>query len=124
MDRFLLFVYGTLKRGGVRNGVIAAQKYLGEVRTVPRYALVDLGSYPGLVHAEDGQHVHGELYEVDTALIATLDAVEGAPSLFALADVELEGRDRLARSYFYQQGAAGRPRVASGRWQNAPPPLP
>jgi gamma-glutamylcyclotransferase (GGCT)/AIG2-like uncharacterized protein YtfP len=122
MNTILLFVYGTLKRGGVRNGVIAAQKYLGEARTVPRYALVDLGSYPGLVHAKDGHHVHGELFEVDSALIDTLDAVEGAPALFAMEDIELEGHDRLARSYFYQQDATGRPRIASGRWQNAPPP--
>src|SRR2546421_721985 len=45
---FLLFVYGTLKRGGCRHGPLAGQRYRGETHTRPRYALYDLGDYPGL----------------------------------------------------------------------------
>ena len=62
---FTLFVYGTLKRGGCRHAPLACQRFLGEARTAPLYRLYDLGSYPGLVPADEGGDVvHGELYEV------------------------------------------------------------
>ena len=71
---FLLFVYGTLKRGGRRHGPLAQETYLGEARTLPLYALHDLGAYPGLKECTDGgQVVHGELYEVRAELLP-LDA--------------------------------------------------
>src|SRR5947208_2308576 len=63
-DPFLLFVYGTLKRGGVRLAPLAGRPFLGAARTLPRYALHDLGAYPGLVdEGADGRSVEGELYE-------------------------------------------------------------
>src|SRR5207248_3399857 len=81
---FRLFVYGTLKRGGCRHRLLAGQRFLGETRTRPRYALFDLGAYPGLVPEAEGESVHGELYEVDAGLLAVLDEEEGAPELFRL----------------------------------------
>ena len=76
---FLLFVYGTLKRGGCRHGPLADQRYRGEACTVPLYSLHDLGDYPGLTRSEAGQEVQGEVYEVPESLLPWLDAVEGAP---------------------------------------------
>lgn len=123
MSTFVLFVYGTLKRGGIRHGTIARARYLGAARTRAGYALYDLGHYPGMVREDDGGRVEGELYEVSSALVPVLDAVEGAPSLFRLAEVEVEGQDRPARSYLFAGDVTGRPKVESGRWDNAPPPL-
>jgi gamma-glutamylcyclotransferase (GGCT)/AIG2-like uncharacterized protein YtfP len=118
---FLLFVYGTLKRGGIRHGALARARPRGEAHTRPHYALYDLGEYPGLKEVGDeGQAVHGELYEVDRRLIYWLDRMEGAPDWFALGRVELAGRADEAWAYFYQGDASGKPRVASGRWENAP----
>ena len=78
---FLLFVYGTLKRGGCRHGPLARERFRGETRTRPRYALCDLGGYPGLTIDETtGQAVHGEVYEVGESLVPWLDTVEGAPT--------------------------------------------
>jgi gamma-glutamylcyclotransferase (GGCT)/AIG2-like uncharacterized protein YtfP len=116
---FRLFVYGTLKRGGIRHGPLAAQRYLGEARTTPRYALVDLGDFPGLVASpEGGMAVHGELYEVNCSLVDWLDATEGAPEWFALELIELAGQEGVVWAYFYQGDAAGKPRIASGKWEN------
>jgi gamma-glutamylcyclotransferase (GGCT)/AIG2-like uncharacterized protein YtfP len=120
-DTFLLFVYGTLKRGGCRHAPLARQAaYRGEARTLPRYALYDLGAYPGLQACPDGggQAVHGELYEVDAALRPLLDRIEGAPDWFDLAPVELDGVEGPAWAYFYQGDARGRPRIGSGLWHN------
>ncbi|MBY0231766.1 MAG: gamma-glutamylcyclotransferase [Gemmataceae bacterium] len=114
MATFLLFVYGTLKRGGVRHRALEGQPFLGEARTLPRHALLDLGAYPGLVPGEDS--VHGELYDVDALRRPLLDELEGAPRLFALAPVELDD-GRAAWAYHYRGGGPG-PRLASGRWEN------
>ncbi len=115
---FLLFVYGTLKRGGGRHGPLAEQRCRGPVQTRPLYALYHLGSYPGLVAVgEGGQSVQGELYEVDRALLGWLDRIEDAPELFALEQVELEGQAGPAWAYFYQRDPAGLPRIESGLWE-------
>jgi gamma-glutamylcyclotransferase (GGCT)/AIG2-like uncharacterized protein YtfP len=119
-DPFLLFVYGTLQRGGVRHGPLARQRFLGEYRTRPRYALYDLGTYPGLVASDEGQVVAGELYEVERSLLVYLDGVEGAPSWFALGPIDLEESPGQAWAYFYQQNPVDRPRIASGKWYNPP----
>jgi gamma-glutamylaminecyclotransferase len=114
---FQLFVYGTLKRGGCRHGLLAGQRFLGEARTAPRYALLDLGDFPGLVRDEAGGHaVHGELYEVEASPLALLDREEGAPELFRRELVEVDGRSGPIQAYFYQHPGSGWPRCPAGRW--------
>ena len=118
-DTFLLFVYGTLKRGGCRHGPLVSQTYRGEARTRPLYALFDLGDHPGLVRDEGAaQVVHGELYVVERRLLAWLDEEEGAPEQYVLAPVELEGVAGPAWSYHYLQEVRGRPLVGAGVWVN------
>lgn len=116
---FLLFVYGTLKRGGCRHAPLSSQRYLGEAKTTARYALHDLGEYPGLVHAsQNGMVVHGELYEVNCSLVDWLDAIEGAPEWFQLDLIEVVGQTGVVWAYFFQGDIEGKPVVASGRWEN------
>jgi gamma-glutamylcyclotransferase (GGCT)/AIG2-like uncharacterized protein YtfP len=118
---FRLFVYGTLKRDGVRRHVLAGQRFLGPVRTLPHYALFDLGPYPGLVSVvTNGQVVEGELYEVAENLRTALDSMEGAPSLFKLEEVEIDGIAGPVLAYVYQRSTKGRPRCTAGTWQNVP----
>ena len=113
---FTLFVYGTLERGGCRHEPLVLERFLGEYETEPLYRLYNLGSYPGLVEAERGDVVHGELYEVGHSLVAELDALEGAPTWFDLALVEIVGRDGPVWAYYYRQNPTGRPVLTSGRW--------
>lgn len=76
----LLFVYGTLKRGGANHGWMAGQRFLGEARSAPGFTLYSLGEYPGLVaEADDREGVIGELWLVDAPALARLDAFEGVP---------------------------------------------
>jgi len=119
---FRLFVYGTLMRGGPRHPVLAGQRFLGEVRTRPGYALLDLGDYPGLVpHGPAGLSVRGEWYEVEAGLRPCLDEIEGAPALFRLGPVDLEGCAGPAYAYFFQQSTRGLPLCPAGRWDNSRP---
>jgi gamma-glutamylaminecyclotransferase len=114
-----LFAYGTLMRGGVRHPVLADQRFLGEARTRPYYALFDLGAYPGLVRsAGEGRVIHGELYEIDAGLIGRLDRIEGAPSLFRLEPILIDGHAGEVVAYFYQGNVEGFPPCADGRWKN------
>ena len=76
-DTTLVFVYGTLRRGGCRNRVLADQELIGEAETTDDYALFDLGSYPGLIHLPaDGDAIPGDIYRVDADCLRTLDAIE------------------------------------------------
>jgi molybdenum cofactor cytidylyltransferase len=116
---FHLFVYGTLMRGGVRHGILSGQRFLREAVTRPKYLLLDLGAYPGLVRTEtDGKAIHGELYEVERRLIPRLDAEEGAPELYRLEPVEIEGEKTGVVTYFYRRPTDGYSTCANERWHN------
>lgn len=113
----LLFVYGTLMRGGERHAALASQRFLREAVTRPQYLLYDLGAYPGLVQADqEGRAVHGELYEVERGLIPRLDEMEGAPTEYRLEGVELEGESGPVFAYLYQLPTAALKLVEGGRW--------
>lgn len=71
----IVFVYGTLKRGQVRHAGLAGQRFVGEARTLPRYRMVNLGTFPALVEGGTGSIV-GELWSVDAACLARLDYIE------------------------------------------------
>jgi gamma-glutamylcyclotransferase (GGCT)/AIG2-like uncharacterized protein YtfP len=118
-DPFRLFVYGTLMRGGPRHHLLAGQRCLGEARTRPCYSLFDLADYPGLVYQEGGgASVRGELYEVEAQLLPALDEAEGAPALFRLGPVALEGEAAPTHAYFFCPCTAGLPRCRDDRWDN------
>jgi gamma-glutamylcyclotransferase (GGCT)/AIG2-like uncharacterized protein YtfP len=115
---FLLFVYGTLMRGGPRAVVVSGQRFVGEARTREGYALYDLGPYPALVRQAGAGPVHGELLSVATSLRDCLDQIEGAPDLYRLEEVALDGIAGPVYSYLYQRDPGGGTPIKSGRWDN------
>jgi gamma-glutamylaminecyclotransferase len=104
MGKTLLFAYGTLKRGGRGNRWLALQRFVGEAVTEPRYRLVDLGQYPGLVMDEaKGLVVRGELWEVDGDCLAELDDYEYAPELYTRGKVAIQGVNEPVDTFFYNK---------------------
>ena len=83
-----LFIYGTLMPGLRLEAEMHGARFVGAAQVPGR--LVDVGLYPGLLHGE-GQ-VTGEVYEVDDAHLARLDAVE-----------EMVPGDRAASQYWREQ---------------------
>ncbi len=126
-DENLLFVYGTLRRGGARP---LARWFPGRVAWVGegtvRGALLDLGGYPGWI--EDGAgRVRGEVYRLlaPGAVPAALDAYEGcAPDSPPPHEYERvqrpvrlrDGRSVRAWVYRYIGPRRGRRRITGGDW--------
>jgi gamma-glutamylcyclotransferase (GGCT)/AIG2-like uncharacterized protein YtfP len=83
----LLFVYGTLQRGGKFHGsmIHAGATFLTEAsQTAKDFIMKDLTHYPALVEAEvgTGSYIMGELYSIPTKNLGIIDAVEGYPTYY------------------------------------------
>lgn len=118
--RTLMFVYGTLKRGGSNHGFLADERFAGDARTIPGFRLIDLGEYPGLVAAPAASStVSGEVWSVDAAALARLDALEGvAEDLYRREPIALEPpfADRCVETYFYNRNIDRHPEIPGGTW--------
>ena len=114
--RTVLFVYGTLKRGLRNHRLIADQEFLGKAETEPRYRVIDLGPYPGLVaDTENGVAVKGELWAVSECCLAELDDFEEESHTFRRASVALAGRAGAVFAYFWNRAVPdGAP--SGGEW--------
>jgi gamma-glutamylcyclotransferase (GGCT)/AIG2-like uncharacterized protein YtfP len=111
-----LFVYGSLLFSEIHNARLGGSRLLGEVRTEPRYTLVDLGQYPALLE-EGTTSVLGELYEVPADVLAGLDEFEGHPDEYRRVPVRLLTGES-AEAYVLPRATALQTRViASGSWR-------
>lgn len=72
----LIFVYGTLRQGGVRAipTLFPTAEFVG-FGTV-RGWLYDFGAYPGLIVDSAGRNIAGEVYRVDAAAVREMDDIE------------------------------------------------
>ncbi len=73
----LLFVYGTLRRGGSHHRLLGDAELLGAWVSRPHYRMLDMGPYPALVMGDEA--VAGEVYRIDSDMLPSLDAYEGCP---------------------------------------------
>lgn len=115
----LIFVYGTLKQGfrnyPINDGVRVSSESGSEFETVERFPLYLVGPrrLPWLVDRPGhGHHVIGELYDVDPAALAKLDALEqiDQPGWYVRRDLlirprtssdgEISGKTVAAQVYF------------------------
>lgn len=120
-----VFVYGTLRRGG-SNDITRLQpspRLLGAARVAGM--LYHLGAYPGMKLG--GSHwVQGEVYAIEPALEAVLDAIEGLgedPSdEYAKKEVIVQVQGRATRCLVYEinpRHVATAPWIAHGDWLQA-----
>ncbi|WP_025321183.1 gamma-glutamylcyclotransferase family protein [Deferrisoma camini] len=118
-----VFVYGTLKQGGIYHSLIAPHLLEVQEGWVPG-VLVDLGTYPGWVPGPG--RVWGEVVRVAPVVeaLAKLDELEdyhgpGRPeNLYerVLVKVETATAPVEAWAYRYLGPTEGRPAVPGGRW--------
>ena len=120
MNKHLVFVYGTLRRGGARAmpEVFPGAKFVG--RASVRGRLYDLGAYPCLRLDDSDSRVTGEVYEVDDEILDRMDGIEAADDYRRRrVEVSLDAGGSACWVYapereaeFYSQY----PLVASGDW--------
>ena len=118
MNKHLVFVYGTLRRGSARAMSIRfpRAKFIADAELKGR--LYDLGAYPGLVLDKSSASVIGEVYEVDDGLLNELDAFEAASHYRRQqAEISLGAHGRVCWVYepdpeFYSP----RKLITSGDW--------
>lgn len=118
MDKHLVFVYGTLRQGGVRAmpGLFPGASFMGGASVTG--SLYDLGSYPGLQLDESASLVVGEVYQVDDEILSGLDEIE-APSHYWRKQVEvsLDNRRTVCWVYVYDpKFYPGGTLIKSGDW--------
>lgn len=113
----LIFVYGTLKRGGSNHRQLAGEIFIGEARTVTGYRLFALEGYPGMVPlADDREGVVGEVWSVKPEALARLDRFEGVDEgLYRREPVPLlpPFAARTIHTYLYARSVAGRTDLGS-----------
>lgn len=113
----LLFVYGTLKRGGCNHRQLADQTFVEEAQTVPGFQLFDLGGYPGIAAVPAATvGVTGEVWSVTEAAWQRLDEFEGVPKgLYRRAPINLQPpfANASVAAYFPVQDPSGHRAIGS-----------
>jgi gamma-glutamylcyclotransferase (GGCT)/AIG2-like uncharacterized protein YtfP len=96
MSKQLVFVYGSLRRGGA--GAMSVRfpnsKFIAEAKA--RGNLYDLGDYPGLQLNESASLVTGEVYEVEDEILNELDIFEASSDyLRKQVEISLDSQTRM-----------------------------
>lgn len=118
MNKHLVFVYGTLRQGGVRAMpfIFPDAKFIGN-GTLDG-SLYDLGAYPGLILDESNSLVIGEVYEIDDEILNKLDDIE-ASSSYGRKQVEVSHGNRRIICWVYAPDSKHYPHgilITSGDW--------
>ena len=118
MNKHLVFVYGTLRRGGA--GAMSIRfpgaKFIADAQVTG--SLYDLGAYPGLLLNESDSSVVGEVYEVDDEILKRLDDFEASDN-YRRKQVEISLGDRRQACWTYEPDPefhSPRTLITSGDW--------
>lgn len=111
MSQHLVFVYGTLRQGEVHHHLLESSELVGNFVTEPKFALRDLGEYPGLV--EGASAIVGEVYRVDDDTLAKLDILEDVPIEYRRETMETPFGSAF---YYVYQGQNDAGDIHGGDW--------
>jgi gamma-glutamylcyclotransferase (GGCT)/AIG2-like uncharacterized protein YtfP len=100
MNKHLVFVYGTLRRGSARAMSVRFPDSIFIAEAKVSGSLYDLGAYPGLLLDESSSLVTGEVYEVDDELLNKLDDFE-ASSYYWRKQVEISLDTHRRKCWIY-----------------------
>ncbi|MET0048141.1 MAG: gamma-glutamylcyclotransferase family protein [Sedimenticola sp.] len=109
----LVFVYGTLRRGELNHHLMCGAEYCGDHVTLPRYRMIDLGAYPGVVEG-GGTAITGEIYRVNGQQFRQLDRLEDYPRLYNRKLIPSPWGS--AWIYIYRGVRNGRSVIPGGNW--------
>ena len=118
MNKHLVFVYGTLRRGGAgaMSTTFPSSEFIADAKVSG--SLYDLGAYPGVLLNESNSLVIGEVYEVDDEILNELDEYE-ASSHYWRKQVEISLGTERRISWIYAPNpelCLHRTLITSGDW--------
>ena len=105
-----VFVFGTLKEGFPNFALNRGARVPGRFRTHDRFPLYLVGErhVPWMLDAHgQGEHVAGELYDVDAATLAAMDRLErvGEPDGYVRVAIRVEGAEGSQEAFAYLKPA-------------------
>jgi gamma-glutamylcyclotransferase (GGCT)/AIG2-like uncharacterized protein YtfP len=115
----LIFIYGTLRRGGRAHDRMQRAVFQGNATIQGR--LVHVDQYPGLILCDD-QRVKGELYLVSDTLLNELDRYEGcfeSPPHYLRQETEVlleNGEEVSAQAYVFKLLEPDQEEITCGDW--------
>lgn len=116
---YKVFVYGTLREGDVRNGVLKDMQELGQAEFIKNattygiYKMVDLGAFPGIIEGGTTSIV-GEIWGIDKYTKSYLDLMEGVPLLYEDKPIQIENEEDVYAYFLVRH--KGYPEIKSGDW--------
>jgi gamma-glutamylcyclotransferase (GGCT)/AIG2-like uncharacterized protein YtfP len=101
-----IVVYGSLRAGMGNYGLLSrgnAQLLSTEIVSLP-FEMIDMGGFPGLIHAEKVNQMVAEVYGVDEKTYRSVERLEGYPSFYDKHTVETT--QGSAEVYVLNQGGS------------------
>jgi gamma-glutamylcyclotransferase (GGCT)/AIG2-like uncharacterized protein YtfP len=114
MNKELVAVYGTLKKGESNHYLLKDSTFVAEGITNEEYDMVSMGSFPSIISG--GKIIKVEIYEVDEATLKRLDQLEGHPHFYRRDKVEVFNNGITYSPYIYkvvkEETILNRPRIS------------
>jgi gamma-glutamylcyclotransferase (GGCT)/AIG2-like uncharacterized protein YtfP len=115
----MIFVYGTLRRGGSNHFRMAGAVFAGAATVRARLYRIDW--YPGLVLDGAADRVTGEIYQAGADLLRALDDFEGPGYRRVRAQAACaDGASRVAWLWEWTGGTDESRRILNGNWLSPP----
>lgn len=115
----LVFVYGTLRRGGSNHFRMDGAEFVTEGTVRGRLYQIDW--YPGLVSDGAGDEIIGEVYQVSSSVLEKLDRFEGAEYRRLQTQVRLPDGETVSAWIWEWLGSVDEVRrITSGDWLSPP----
>ena len=98
----ILFVYGTLKKGGLNHHYLRGSRFIGDAVTKKRYALY-ISEFPLVIKDIGVSQIIGEAYEVEWPVLKRVDMLEYHPYLYFRERISiiLKASNKLLRAWIY-----------------------
>lgn len=113
----LVFVYGSLMRGLFNSKLLDGSKLLGKHETDPKFKMFNLGMFPGVTGGGDTP-IKGEVYEVDSETLNSLDILEGHPTFYKRTKCVQTAWGKASMYILASDMAVDCERVPSGNWHD------
>lgn len=91
-DTYIVFVYGTLKRGYKNYYQMEGATFLSTAVTVDKYYMTST-SHPYLSKSKQHSIIQGECFRVDKETLARLDQFEGVPNYYVRETIKVVMND-------------------------------